>query len=142
MDLHADGAGVEADGGAIGAGAQSLADVLGRERVQRPRDLSVLVTGDLRVAPERDVVQRRGGGAQGRLLDRLEVFAGRAQGATVRRAPYSSWHQCRAWARACSRSASSSPAKQSSRTLATALSTRALSRARRTRVGSMTKPRA
>ena len=50
----------------------------------------MLITRDLRVAPERDVVGAVGRGAQGRLLDGLEVLARRARVRLCRRMPYSS----------------------------------------------------
>ena len=83
VDLDADRAGVEADGGGVGAGPQGVADILGRQRVQPARHLGMLIPPDLGVAPERDVVGRGGGRAQRRLLDGLEVLARGAQRATV-----------------------------------------------------------
>ena len=83
VDLDADRAGVEADGGGVGARPQGVADILGRQRVQPVGHLGMLVARDLGLAPERDVVGRGGGRAQGRLLDGLEVLARGAQRPTV-----------------------------------------------------------
>jgi len=45
VDLDADRAGVEADGGVGGAGPQGLADILGRQRVQPAGRLGMLEEG-------------------------------------------------------------------------------------------------
>jgi hypothetical protein len=71
MDLDADGAVVEADRGPVGARPEDLADIGRRQRVEGAGDLGVLVAGHLRLAPERDVIRRRGRGPERRLFHRL-----------------------------------------------------------------------
>src|SRR4029453_11381471 len=72
VDFHDHRAVVETHGRAIGAGAESAPDVLRRQRVECAGDLSVLVPGYLRGAPQRDIVGRRRRGQQRRLLVRHE----------------------------------------------------------------------
>jgi hypothetical protein len=76
MGLDEDALVVEADGGAIGAGAQTDAQPAGRERVEGRRDERVVVATDLRRIPQRGVIRLARGRAQGRPLLGLEVLPG------------------------------------------------------------------
>ncbi len=74
---------VEADRRQVGARHQSPADPHRRQRVERPRDLSVLITCNLGLAPQRHVVTRGGRGEQVRPFVGLEVLARQAVGGRV-----------------------------------------------------------
>ena len=83
LDRHRIALDEEAHQRAVCARAQSLAEVLRRQRVERPRDLRALVPRHLRLGPGRRVEWLGRCRAQRLLLDREEVFARQALRAGV-----------------------------------------------------------
>src|SRR5205085_8877813 len=74
---------VHADRVLIGPRAERASDEMPRHGVERFGDLDVLIAGDLGLTPQRDVVGRRRGRQENRLLLRLEMLAGCTLRATV-----------------------------------------------------------
>ncbi len=81
LDQHA--AVIEADGRAVGAGAQTHADPPSGQGVQRARHDGVVIAADLGVAPGREVVRLDWGWLEGGVLLGLEMLEGPALGARV-----------------------------------------------------------